>query len=65
MSKELEINCGVHQGSIFGPICFLLYRNDIKEASKTLLFFLFADDTSTYLSGKYEYNWKSVQRRTR
>ena len=48
----MQIACGVPQGSILGLILFLLHINDIKNASKTLKFLLFADDTSTLLISK-------------
>ena len=52
LSDKMQIACGVPQGSILGPILFLLYISDIKNASKTLKFLLFADDTSTLLISK-------------
>ena len=47
-SSEKEIRCGVPQGSVLGPLLFLLYINDIYNSSKDLDFRLFADDTSIY-----------------
>ena len=52
-TSELEnIQCGVPQGSILGPLLFILYVNDITHTSNILDFILFADDTTILFSDK-------------
>jgi hypothetical protein len=51
-SSFLDIKCGVPQGSVLGPLLFLLYINDICESSKLVDYQLFADDTSLFCSNK-------------
>jgi retron-type reverse transcriptase len=49
-SSEQTIVCGIPQGSILGPLLFILYINDISNASTLTESLTFADDTSVFYS---------------
>ena len=50
-SDPSNITCGVPQGSILGPLLFLIYVNDMPQAVKSNLF-LYADGSSLVFKGK-------------
>ena len=48
ISNSKTITRKVFQGSLLGPLVFLIYDNDIFLAASKVSFHLFADDTSYY-----------------
>jgi hypothetical protein len=51
-SNIMSVTCGIPQGSILGPLLFLIYINDIPSVIKHGHPILFADDTNIIYSDK-------------
>ncbi len=45
-SEMLEIKTGVPQGSVLGPLLFIIYMNDISVANKLFKLIIYADDST-------------------
>ena len=61
-SKPLEVTQGVPQGSVLGPLFYIIYANDISRTIKHCEAALYADDTVLYLSNPvFEKTVKNVQ----
>ena len=53
VSQTRGIKCGVPQGSILGPLLFIISVNDICNVSPMLFKILYADDTCVLISGNH------------
>ena len=53
-SERGLVECGVPQGSVLGPLFFIVFVNDMIRAAKQMDLVLFADDTSIFAKGR---NW--------
>ena len=56
-SSTKVITCGVPQGSILGPLLFLLYINDLYNIYSMSIPVLSADDTKLFYKGKETIHW--------
>ena len=51
-SESFELNYGVPQGSILGPLLFIMYTSDMTEITKNNKVIVYADDTTVLVTGR-------------
>jgi hypothetical protein len=56
--SRMKVEHGMLQGSVFGPLLFLLYINELQENVQGAKLVLFADDTNLLIAGKHEFDLK-------
>ena len=56
LSEECSVKYGVPQGSVLGPLLFLIYINDIINSTTLGNFIMFADDTNIFIADPVEEN---------
>ena len=52
LSRKGAVEYGVLQGSVLGPLVFLMYVKDMVRVSRDLEFVLFADDINLFVEGR-------------
>jgi hypothetical protein len=50
VSPLQRISCGVPQGSVLGPLLFLLYINDLPHICNNAFMYMFADDSNLFMT---------------
>ena len=60
-SNAVPVTSGVPQGSVLGPILFLIYINDLPDVVKNCKIKLFADDSKIYFMGQKGESSNSLQ----
>ena len=60
-SSEVPVTSGIHQGSVLGPVLFVLYINDLPAVVQNPLR-LFADDTKVFIRSDQEGARESLQK---